>query len=433
MSEINAGGAALPRTAPVPARRPATFIAAGRHRRQAYGANHPLSIPRVSLAQDLITAYGALGADEYLAARRAADTELEWFHTPEYVAAAKRCEALGRIRNEWRARHQLGTLENPYFEQFCTISATATGASLQAAEQVLAGRVAFNPAGGMHHARPDRAQGFCYFNDPVLGILRLKRAGLRVLYVDIDAHHGDAVEEAFAADPEVATLSLHMDTAYAYPHRGGRVDDVGDRAGGHATVNVPLPPGAHDDEYRLLFDAAWQPLRERFAPDAVVLQAGTDMLAPDPLGKLAVSTQGFLAVARTVLESCPVHADGTPRLLVTGGGGYHPLALARAWTGLWALLSGRELPHDLPAAGSALLRAVGWDLDEDEPHYARLLKSRLDAVTPRPVRPEIRALREALRRHPFLRSRGSPRRAGGAKAGEQERTVTSRHAKSTAA
>ncbi|HSO06552.1 MAG TPA: acetoin utilization protein AcuC [Pelomicrobium sp.] len=415
-----AGGAPeLPRQARIPAGRPATFIAAARYRRKAYGANHPLAIPRVSLAQDLILAYGALGADEYLAARRAADTELEWFHTREYVAAAKRCEALGRVKNEWRARHQLGTLENPYFAQFCTISATATGASVQGAEQVLAGRVAFNPAGGMHHARADRAQGFCYFNDPVLGILRLKRAGLRVLYVDIDAHHGDAVEEAFAADPDVATLSLHMDTGYAYPHAGGRLDDAGDAAGDHTTVNVPLPPGTHDDEYRLLFDAAWNALRERFRPDAVVLQAGTDMLTPDPLGKLTVSTQAFLAVAQTVIESAPAHADGTPRLLATGGGGYHPLALVRAWTGLWALLSGRMLPEEMPPSGAALLRAVGWDLDEDEPHYERLFASRLDGVTPRPVRPEILALRDALLRHPYLRhapARAADRDAPGGRA-----------------
>lgn len=407
-SDASAGGAPeLPRQARIPAGRSATFIAAARYRRKAYGANHPLAIPRVSLAQDLIVAYGALGPGEYLAARRAADSELEWFHTRDYVAAAKRCEALKRVKSEWRARHGLGTLENPYFPQFCTISATAAGASVQGAEQVLAGRVAFNPAGGMHHARADRAQGFCYFNDPVLGIVRLKRAGLRVLYVDIDAHHGDAVEAAFAADPDVATLSLHMDTAYAYPHAGGRLGDAGEARGEHTTVNVPLPPGTHDDEYRLLFDAAWHALRERFRPDAVVLQAGTDLLAPDPLGKLAISTQAFLAVAQTVIESAPAHADGTPRLLATGGGGYHPLALARAWTGLWALLSGRELPAELPAGAAALLRAVGWDLDEDEPHYERLFTSRLDEVTPRRVRPQILDLRDALLRHPYLRRRSA--------------------------
>jgi acetoin utilization protein AcuC len=418
-TDLAAATAAAPRRAAVRATRPATFIASARHRRRAYGANHPLAIPRVALAQDLIAAYGALEAGEFLAARKAADHELEWFHTREYVAAAKRCEALGRVRNEWRADHGLGTLENPHFEQFFTVSATATGASVQAAEQLLAGRVAFNPAGGMHHARPGRARGFCYFNDPVLAILRLKRAGLRVLYVDLDAHHGDGVEAAFAADPDVATLSLHMDTAYAYPHAGGRLEDAGERAGRHSTVNVPLPPGTHDDEYRLLFDAAWEPLTRRFQPDAVVLQAGADAIAADPLGKLALTTQGFLAVCRSVVEAAPGHPNGTPRLLATGGGGYHPLLVARAWTGLWALLSGRELPQEMPAAGSALLRAALRDLDEDEPHYRRLIASRLDDAAPRPVRAEILALREALQRHPYLARRRSRRiAAGSARAAE---------------
>ncbi|WP_205617433.1 acetoin utilization protein AcuC [Pelomicrobium methylotrophicum] len=380
----------------------ATFIGSRGDDGRAYGENHPLAIPRVSLTQSLIHAYGALSEAEFVPARKAADYELEWFHSPDYVAAMKRSEALGRVKSIHRVRYRLGTLENPYFERFFTIAATATGASIQAAEAVLAGRIAFNPAGGMHHARPDHARGFCYFNDPVLAILRLRREGLRVLYVDLDAHHGDGVEEAFADDPEVLTLSLHMDTAYAYPHRGGRLEDAGTPAGAHTTVNVPLPLETHDAEYRLLFDAVWDPVLERFAPDAIVLQAGTDILAADPLGKLKVSTQCFLEVCAQVLRTAPRHADGTPRLLVTGGGGYHPLLLARAWTGLWGLLSGRALPEAIPPEGAELLRAVGWDQDEDAPHDPRLFESRLDSPEVRPVRPEVADLARRIRRHPFL-------------------------------
>ena len=367
---------------PSPPGRKATFIGAAHYRRQAYGVNHPLAIPRVSLTFDLINAYGALTGEEYRTARQAADCELEWFHTPEYVAAIRRAEILGRVGHDYRRRYNLGTLENPYFEQFFAVPARATGASIQAAEEVLAGRIGFNPAGGMHHAKPGRAEGFCYFNDPVLGILRLRRAGLRVLYVDVDAHHGDGVEAAFLDDPEVLTFSLHMDTAYAYPFRGGRVEDCGTSAGGHTTVNVPLPRGAGDAFYGELFDATYPRLIARFRPDAVVLQAGTDPIAADPLGKLRLSTQGFLAVCAAVIAAAPCHPDGTPRLLVTGGGGYHPLILARAWAGLWGLLSGRELPEALPPGGPELLRAVGWDLDEDEPHYAQLFRSRLDVIGP---------------------------------------------------
>ncbi len=379
----------------------AVYIGGSAYRRRAYGSNHPLAIPRVSLATQLIESYGALRTDEFVPARQAADFELEWFHTPQYVSSFRRCQALGRVSQAVRERHGLGTLENPYFERFFSIPATAAGASIQAAEIVLDGRMAFNPAGGMHHARPDRAQGFCYFNDLALAILRLRRAGWRVLYVDIDAHHGDGVEAAFAADPQVFTLSLHMDTAYAYPFSGGQFEEV---AGPAATsLNIPLPPGTGDAEYLLLFDTVWQPVLARFRPDVIVLQAGTDMIHADPLGKLNLSTEGFLAIVERVLAAAPRHADGTPRLLVTGGGGYHPLVLARAWTGVWALLSGRALPEAIPPDGAQALRLAGWDADEDEAYYPGLFERRLDRLPDSGVRVEIARLAENLSCHPCLR------------------------------
>jgi acetoin utilization protein AcuC len=388
----------------VPAGRKAVFIASPQFRRPSYGTNHPLAIPRVALTLDLVRACGAIGAAELVPARKAADFELEWFHARDYVAAIRIAETLGRVKVAWRERFRLGTLENPFFPHLFTTPATATGASVQAAEQVLEGRVAFNPAGGMHHARPGHAQGFCYFNDPALAVIRLRRAGLRVLYVDLDAHHADAVADAFAREPEVLTLSLHMDTRYAYPNAGGRFEDCGTAEGGYATINIPLPKGVNDSEYRLVFEAAWGRAVEAFRPDAIVLQAGADALAADPLGKFALSTQCFLAIARTIVDSSPRHPDGTPRLLATGGGGYHPVAVARAWTGLWAVLSGRELGAEIPPAGAALLRKVRWEGDaEDEP--ARLFAALTDEPTEGPVRAEIRALGRRIPSHPFFSRR----------------------------
>ncbi|MFN7086309.1 MAG: acetoin utilization protein AcuC [Burkholderiales bacterium] len=381
--------------------RKATLINAVTRRQRPYRNNHPLAIPRTALAIDLIRAYDALTDDEMLPGRVAQVEELARFHTRDYIATLQAAEANGGLRAGDRERYQLGTAENPYFDHLFTIPARATGGSIQAAEEVLQGRIAFNPAGGMHHARAGAARGFCYFNDPVLAILRLRQAGWRVLYVDIDAHHGDGVEEAFIDDPAVLTLSLHMDTAYAYPFRGGRLTDCGSARGGYTTINIPLAQGVHDAEYRLLFDAVWQAALEKFRPDAVVLQAGTDMLAADPLGKLAISTECFLDIARTVLDGAPRHADGTPRLLVTGGGGYHPLLLARAWTGLWAVLSGRELPEEIPEAGAVALRGAGWNLDEGEPYFARLFASRFDHPEPRKINIKKQDVMEIIRRHPF--------------------------------
>lgn len=380
----------------------ATFIGGALYRQKMYAASHPLAIPRVSLTYDLIQAYKAITPDEYKPARMAEEHELLWFHTADYVKAMQYAQRSRGVSQDQRQQYKLGTLENPYFEDMFDIAATATGASIQAAEVVIQGRIAFNPAGGMHHARAGHAQGFCYFNDPVLAIKRLRKEGLRVLYVDIDAHHGDGVEEAFSDDGEVLTLSLHMDTRYAYPHQGGQFSDAGSAKNGYATVNIPLPKGTHDAEYQLVFQAIWRPVLQKFKPDVVVLQAGTDMLAADPLGKFNISTQSFLDLCATVLKDSPQHASGTPRLLVTGGGGYHPLILARAWTGLWGLLSGRNLPVALPAEAGRLLRNVAWDMDEDQAYFSKLFVSRLDTKTAVPIRREMIDLVKTFPNHPFF-------------------------------
>jgi acetoin utilization protein AcuC len=299
--------------------------------------------------------------------------------------------------------YNIGNAENPYFPGLFTLPATATGASIQGADAVLAGCIAFNPAGGMHHALPGQARGFCYFNDPALGILRLRQAGQRVLYLDIDAHHGDGVELAFRGDGEVLTVSIHMDTAYAYPFRGGAMTDWGPLAN---AVNLPLPAGVNDTEYRAAFTALWPAVVSVFAPEVVVLQAGTDILRPDPLGKFAISTQLFLELVARVVTASPRHGDGTPKLLVVGGGGYHPLALARCWTGVWAVLSGRELPLVIPEAGRRLLRAVGWDDDEEQDYYPRLFTHRVDSVEEGPVRREVtQRVERLLAIHPLFRGR----------------------------
>lgn len=380
----------------------AAFLWSELFRQGGYGRQHPLAIPRVPLTHDLIAAYGGFEDGDIVLARLAGMDTLAAFHTREYVSAYESAEKQGRVAPEVRERFQLGTLENPYFERFFRIPATAAGASVQGAELLLQGRPAFNPAGGMHHARPAAARGFCFLNDPALAILRLRSAGRRVLYVDIDAHHGDGVEEAFRDDPEVLTLSLHMDTDYAYPFAGGRFSDQGSAVGRYSTINVPLPPAVHDAEYHLLFDAVWMPALERFRPEAVVLQAGSDALFCDPLAKLRLTTQGFLRVVDTIRTSAPRHPNGTPALLVLGGGGYHPLATARAWCGIWALLCGRSLPEAIPDAGRASLNAAQWTLDEDEPHFARLLSHRLDEPITVPIRDEIHRLAAQIGSHPFL-------------------------------
>lgn len=379
----------------IAATRPARFVGAARYRRASYGSNHPLAIPRVSLTLDLINAYGALAPEEYCLGRPASHQELFGFHTRDYIQAFERAQFRGNVRDADRKQYQLGTLENPCFPGFFDTPNLATGSSILGAELVLQGFTAFSPAGGMHHAAPAQARGFCYLNDPVMAIQRLRKAGLRVLYWDMDAHHGDGVEAAFREDPDTLTVSLHMDTAYAYPFQGGGLDDHEGLA-----VNLPLPVEINDTEYAHVFDALWPRVLQQFAPDVLVLQAGTDILSPDPLSKFRISNGLFWDIVRRIVAE-------SSRLLVLGGGGYHPIALARCWTGVWAALSGRTLDMALPEAGRALLEAVEWDLDdEDAPDYSRQFQYLDDLPLPGPLRPEVTArLDHLFHHHPLFANR----------------------------
>ena len=204
-----------------------------------------------------------------------------------------------------------------------------------AAELALEGHVVFHPSGGTHHGRPDRASGFCYFNDPVFALLTLLEHGLeRLLYVDLDAHHGDGVQDAFADDPRVLTVSIHEEKRW--PH-SGLVDD---RARGGAR-NLPVPAGFNDDELGFLMREAVLPLADAFAPQAVVVTCGADPLAGDPLSKLELSNVALWQAVESLVQL-------TQRSVVLGGGGYNPWTVVRCWSGLWGRLSGREIPAGLP-------------------------------------------------------------------------------------
>jgi len=381
-------------------RTPARFIFSDRYRNQGYGNQHPLSIPRVSLTHDLIAAFDGFGPGEVVESKMASEDELLWFHSPEYIAAMKDVEDRNAVRPEYRKIHNIGNYENPYFPGFFSTPATAAGGSIQAAESLLDGVVAFSPAGGMHHAMPDSANGFCFFNDPVLAIKRFRLEGVKVLYVDIDAHHGDGVEYAFRDDAAVTTLSLHMNTDYAYPFRGGQVSDVGAL---NNAINLPLLKNLTDSEYDWAFGKIWEKVLQHVEFDVVVLQAGTDILTPDPLGKFAISTQQFLRIVKKIKNTAP-HQNGVSQLIVLGGGGYHPLSLARCWLGVWGVLTNQCFPDALPEKARALLRAVEWDLDEDEQCDERFFQSRFDADNiSETINPAVcEVVRQLISRHPIF-------------------------------
>ena len=296
---------------------------------------------------------GWLDERSYRGATAASFEQLTEFHDPRYVEALRLSSVSNRVDVEVRERYGFGTLENPLFPGVFERAATAVGGSILAAELALEGRAVFHPAGGTHHGRRDRASGFCYFNDPVFAILTLLGRGLeRVLYVDLDAHHGDGVQDAFLDESRVRVISIHEDGRWPCT---GAADD---RGHGYAR-NLPVPAGFNDDELAFLLDDVILPIGRDFAPQAVVVTCGTDALAGDPLSRLALSNGALWAAVESVIGLAGP-------AVVLGGGGYNPWTLARCWTGLWGRLCGRSIPVVLPAEAQVVLRSLSCDLVDDE-------------------------------------------------------------------
>lgn len=361
------------------------YIASDIYRGSRYGSKHPLSIPRVSTTTDFVRALGWLPDESYREGSVATLEELARFHHPDYLAALQRAERDGDLPEAEKTRYQIGRNGNPIFGEVFRRPATSAKSSMLAADMLAAGeaRIIHSPAGGTHHGRPDRASGFCYLNDPVLGILRLLDRGLgRIAYVDLDAHHGDGVEAAFADEPRVLTISIHE--GGRWPHSGG----LGDRAGGFAR-NLPVPPGFHDDELMLLVEGAVLPLIDAFDPDALVLQCGCDGLADDPMSRLALSNRGIWAAVSSLKGMAP-------RLLVLGGGGYNPWAVPRCWGGIWGLLNGFDIPGRLPDPARAVLEDIRWNRSQGRNPPRRWIEEMADSWLGGPIRPEIRAMVPAV-------------------------------------
>lgn len=347
------------------------------YRRSSYGPKHPLAIPRVSAMLDLVRALGWLPEAQYLDSPLASPAALQRFHTADYVAALMRAEAAQAVGPEDRGRHRLGADGNPVFPEMFRRPATSAGGTMLAARLTLGGGVVHVPGGGTHHGRPDRASGFCYLNDAVLGLLEWLDGGLaNLLYLDIDAHHGDGVQDAFHDDPRVFTLSVHEEGRW--PFTGG----LSDRAGGHAR-NIPVPPGFNDSEMAWVLHEAILPILRRLRPQAVMLQCGADALEEDPLARLGLSNISHRMVLRAVMAEAP-------RLIVLGGGGYNPWTVARCWAGVWGEMNGHPMPGRLPPAAEAVLRelrfhrAVGRNPPE---HWFTTLA---DAPRPGVVRAAVR-------------------------------------------
>ncbi len=364
------------------------FIGSEIYRGSSYGPDHPLRVPRVPTVTDLARRLGWIAPGQFRQSPRARPAALAAFHTPAYIAALARAEETQSVDAATRARHGLGTPSNPVFPEMFRRPATAAGGSLLAAELVAGGGVVHNPGGGTHHGMADRAAGFCYLNDPVLALTRLRTLGLgRLAYVDIDAHHADGVEAAFAGAEGMLLVSTHEERRW--PFTGA----LADHAGGVA-LNLPLPRGAHDGDAARALDELILPAVARHRPDAIVLQCGADAVTEDPLSRLAWSNNAHLAAVRALRPLAP-------RLIVLGGGGYNPWSVGRAWTSVWATLAGHEIPERLPPAAEEVLRGLRWThrLGRNPPeHWFTTLRDAPREGPPTPgVAERIAALRTRLR------------------------------------
>jgi len=316
--------------------------------RYDFGAEHALRQTRVQLARDLIAAYGLLGPDRAQELRPAPADEraLRLVHSDEYLDVVRK---LSRSPSDVSYAHGLGTPDNPVFAGMYEAAALQTGATRLACEEVASGRRlrAMNLGGGFHHAMPNRASGFCIFNDLGVGIKSLLEGdGIkRVLYVDVDAHHADGVQAIFYEDPRVMKISLHEDGHYLFPG-SGFTDEIGAGPGRGYAVNVPLPPYTRDVSYLYAFQEIVPPLARAFRPDVLVSQLGADGHHLDPLTHLMLTTDSYEAVGRIHDELSKELCGG--RWIATGGGGYEITAVARVWTVLFSKMLGMDLDEALP-------------------------------------------------------------------------------------
>jgi len=322
--------------------------------RYSYGEEHPFKLQRFRLAYELISSYGLteLPHGAIVECQPVSDEDLLTFHSPDYLLRLKEFSAAAEPRADFR--YGLGDIDNPVFQGLYEWASLGAGGTVEAARLVMEEgyRTAFNMAGGWHHAHRAKASGFSYLNDAVVAINTMLAKGKRVVYLDIDAHHGDGVQEAFYDTDRVLTISLHQSGVYFFPGTGFE-NEIGVGKGKGYSVNVPLLEHTDDALFMKAFDEVAFPLIAAFDPDLLVTQLGADTFRTDPLTLLEITTHSYTYILKKL------KALELPWVAV-GGGGYNMVNVARAWTLAWAIMNGVELSPRLPAPFVATIEALGF-------------------------------------------------------------------------
>lgn len=334
----------------------AVFLYSDQLEKNYYPSQCPFNTERVFKLRKTLASMGLLGGrDKREVEVRAADrAALELFHSPIYLDALQEGE-----RGVWdidALKMGIGGQDTPVFKGMYDYGALAAGASLQAVDMILAGETdyAFNPAGGLHHAGPELASGFCYINDMAIAGKYLVQKGKKVLYLDVDVHHGDGVQNAFYNTNKVMTISLHETGKMIFPGTGFE-DEIGEGEGKGYAVNIPLPPDTFSDAYMKCFNEIVIPLIESYDADIILFELGADALAGDPLAHLKLTN--------TVYEKIINFLKSLDKpVLMTGGGGYNIENTVRAWAFAWSVLTGEY--EDVEAMnfglGGVMLESTDW-------------------------------------------------------------------------
>ena len=318
-----------------------------------FGPGHPLTPVRLKLTYELSRAKGLFDSGNVTIAhpRFAAEDELKLFHTEGYIKLVETMSKSGH--------GMLDMGDTPAFKGVYEASALSVGASLDAVDAVMSGKAdhGMNISGGLHHAHEDRASGFCVFNDPAVAVAYLKSKYhlQRVMYLDIDAHHGDGVMFGFYDDPGVLDVDFHEDGRYLFPGSGFAFETGESEAEG-LKVNIPVLPQTGDGPYLSAFREIVPPLVRGYKPEFILVQCGADSHTDDLLAHLELTTRTYEEVINTTHKLAHEVASG--RIVAFGGGGYNPMNVARCWTVIAAVLGEAHLTDDVPPEWRGLLRRV---------------------------------------------------------------------------
>ena len=349
-----------------------------------YGEGHPLNIDRVWPSLDLLKIMNWVSDEQLVFNEPARMDELTSFHDIDYLKALKKAEIFQDLDLMEKKKYNLGIGVNPIFKEVYSRPASAAKSSMRAIEFLASGKAEkiLNFSGGTHHGRKNFASGFCFLNDCILAILKAKELGFKeILYIDLDAHHCDAVQDHFVNDSNVQIISIHEKNKWP---RTGKLEESKIKN----LMNIPVPENFNDTEMLFILNELIIPYCKTLNPDITIIQAGTDSLKDDPQSKMILTNSVYW-------HSISVLKEISSKILILGGGGYNPYITAKAWAGNWLVLNSKEklLQSKMTNECKEILRSLKWKNSRVRNGIPnKWLDNWIDEVEEIPIRDEVKEL-----------------------------------------